>query len=92
MTRLLAGERPTKQRPRPLTAAPGARPIRSDLMSQAEPSRTELRTWRDVDQGINDVARALGVGSPTDAALQRAMDEVGFPTLDELALMGEHEL
>jgi len=48
----------------------------------------------ELDAEIRDALTGVRGGlptGPTDAALQLAMDEAGFPTPDELAQLGEWE-
>jgi hypothetical protein len=46
-------------------------------------------SWEQVGHELEGLAVALGAGSATDAMLQSAMDEAGWPTLDELAIDAE---
>ena len=57
-------------------------------MSSEDRSPAELSSWADVGRALADLADALGT-SPREVALNRWLDEVGAPSLDELAVSQE---
>jgi hypothetical protein len=41
-----------------------------------------LSSWGEVNQGMNNLARSLGMGSPTDAWVNAALDRLAEAGLD----------